>query len=185
MSDLSTAADVESVSLDPTPPSAEPVADTATPQSGETPVPDPKADAVVALDDLPASWQKEIKDLRAEAARYRTANKAQADPEAAGLRDRLAALETQLAEKTAAELAARESAEKTQILASRGIDPKFLPMLSGADAEAWGKAADALVELRGAKGISPDPAQVAASNNQHTKSDRDQQAEEFFAPLGG
>lgn len=180
MSDLSPAVDVEPVSPDPAPAPSAPVADTA-PQSGETPEADPKAGADVAIDDLPASWQKEIRDLRAEAARYRTANKAQADPEAADLRDRLASLETQLAEKSASELAARESNEKTQILASRGIDPKFLPMLSGADADAWGKAADALVELRGEnKGPFPDPAQVAAANNTHQETDDEAAAAAFF-----
>lgn len=125
------------------------------------------------IDSLPEYWQKEIKSLRNENAKRRVGDDSV-------LTDRIAALEAQV---TAANTQ-RETAEKTAILAQRGLDPKFLPMITGDTAEAWGKAADSLVELRGSQGgPRPDPVQVAGQSNTTEMSEAERRAALFFSAL--
>lgn len=134
------------------------------------------------LEDLPESWQKEIRDLRREAAAKRAAARDEGDDRDSQL-ERIAALEARLEQAEADKAEAAASAQKTQILAERGLPTKFLPMLAGADAEAWEQSADSLVELRGARGAAPDPVQAAVSSQSDTNSARDRLADEFFAGL--
>ena len=117
----------------------------------------------VPLEELPASWQKSVRDLRRDNAAKRT----------------------QIRELKAELASAQSDSEKVKILSARNLDPKFLPMISGADAAAWEQAADLLVELRGHRGITPDPVQVAVSNPTTTKTAREQRADAFFAGLNG
>lgn len=163
---------------------AAPPADPAAPAAPQAPQQDAQASSDAKLEELPESWQKEIKSLRAEAARYRKANKDHTDPEADDMRQRIAALEVEIEDRRAAEALAVQNAEKTRILANHGLDPKFLPMLTGDNADAWGKAADSLVELRGAGAQRPDPVQAAGqSTNQDQLSDKDREARAFFSSL--
>ena len=79
--------------------------------------------------------------------------------------------------------AARDENAKIRILVERGLDLKFVPMLNGGNAEAWGAAADALVELRGNNAPYTDPAQESARNGGDRESARETQAADFFAGL--
>lgn len=137
-------------------------------------------DDAQSLDDLPEYWQKQIRDLRKENAERRTANRDDKDSQI----ERIAALESELEARQAAEQEAKANAEKTQMLADRGLDSKrYLSMLTGDDPKAWEEAADSLAELRGSNGPRLDPVQVAASKQSHTKSDKERTADAFFAGL--
>lgn len=136
----------------------------------------------VKFEDLPESWQKEIRDLRREAASKRAAAR-EATSETDSQLERIAALEARLEEAEEEKAAAAASAEKTQILAERNLPTKCLPNLHGENAEEWAASADFLVELRGTRASGPDPVQAAVSNQSDTKSSRERLADDFFAGL--
>lgn len=124
------------------------------------------------LEALPDWAQAEIRASRA-AKEKAAEDDAAAQDQAA----RIAALEADLKARKESE----QTAIKSKLLATRGLDEtKFLPLLTGDNAEAWEGIADSLVELRGKKGPFPDPAQAAASNQKSTKTETEQLAEQFF-----
>ncbi|WIV44528.1 hypothetical protein [Glutamicibacter nicotianae] len=116
---------------------------------------------------------------QAEIRASRTAKEKAAENDAAAQDQaaRIAALEADLTARKESE----QNAIKSKLLATRGLDEKkFLPLLTGDNAEAWEGIADSLSELRGKKGSFPDPAQAAASNQKSTKTENEQLAEQFF-----
>lgn len=154
---------------------AAPAAPAATPApSAPVAPPKPAGDAGGAdkLEALPDWAQAEIRASRA-AKEKAAADDAAAQDQAA----RIAALEADLKARKESE----QTAIKTKLLATRGLDEKeFLPLLTGDNAEAWEGIADSLAKLRGNKGPFPDPAQAAASNQKSTKTEDEQLAEQFF-----
>lgn len=135
------------------------------------------SDEETPLEQLPSYWQKQIRGLRSENAKRRVGDDSD-------LTNRISELETKLQQREAEVAFATEKSEKTQILVARGLDPKFLPMVVGANADEWGKAADSLVELRGSQGDSrPDPVQVAGQSNTDEMDEATRAAQSFFSPL--
>ncbi|MNW51322.1 hypothetical protein D3C74_288060 [compost metagenome] len=152
---------------------ATPAAPAATPAAPAVPSkPADDASGADKIESLPDWAQAEIRASR-EAKEKAADDDAAAQDQAA----RIAALEADLKARKESE----QTAIKSKLLATRGLDEtKFLPLLTGDNAEAWEGIADSLVELRGKKGPFPDPAQAAASNQKSTKTEDEQLAEQFF-----
>lgn len=134
-----------------------------TPQAGQ-PAPEPQPQAGKGLD--ADALQRELKEARDEAAKYRTARKQQAD-ELKALQEKLAALETaslteqekkdkeyQRAQREAEELKAKlaEQTQRSQELQARAIVQATAARLGVIDPEA------AFVLLRDQKALEPDEA---------------------------
>lgn len=77
--------------------------------------------------------------------------------EVESLRERLQALEQQLAAKEAEQKAAAEALAKNELLGAAGIDAKYARFLSG-DESTWQAQVDDLMALRGAAPARRDPA---------------------------
>lgn len=77
--------------------------------------------------------------------------------EVESLRERLQALERQLADKEAEQKAAAEALAKNELLSAAGIDTKYARFLSG-DESCWQAQVDDLMALRGAAPARRDPA---------------------------
>lgn len=77
--------------------------------------------------------------------------------EVESLRERLQALEQQLAAKEAEQKAAAEALAKNELLSAAGIDTKYARFLSG-DESGWQAQVDDLMALRGAAPARRDPA---------------------------
>lgn len=139
-------------------------------------------DQETPFEELPTYWQQEIQRLRKENADRRATNRDMSSTTRTQ-EERIAALEQELADRQAAEAAAMADMQKTKILADRNLPTDLSHMLTGDTAEDWEADADSLVELRGNKGPTPDPVQVAVSKQSNEKTDKERAAEAFFAGL--